>query len=430
MGKTNKKEFLRVVDDSGHSRRGTRVDRPHEDLAPASELSPPAARQNPIATDDLEALKRLITRARTQSAQLARCLQKREKELNRREAALNAQSAVVESSVRSSRLWIAEHSFELNEQRKLLEHTNQSAIEERAEALASEKLQHLESLRAKYDEQLRLAHANLERRRASLEDDYRRRESMFREPSPAQVQKENDLRQMATGLLKREDQLVQAERILARQKGELEIRREELALRKDQLEGQARQERRHLADEQRRWHAEAEKEKQLLARQREEFDARYSAMDRMREDVMRVQRETLEYRLAIEELWGQLSGVIAPETLTRSLGRIRARLTDHYRLYETELSEKKRELEELADRLAGEHSRIRQYKQRLHEWANRQQEITDERAERLVRREQELERQDAEHQELLLNWQNERQGYQDEIQRLLRQAATMQPIAA
>ena len=78
-------------------------------------------------------------------------------------------------------------------------------------------------------------------------------------------------------------------------------------------------------------------------------------LEELRAELGRMHRETLEIRLATEELWVQVSGVAPPAVLTRSLGQIRARLADHYRLAGSELDEQKEELQTIRCELAEQH---------------------------------------------------------------------------
>ena len=138
----------------------------------------------------------------------------------------------------------------------------------------------------------------------------------------------------------------------------------------------------------------------------------------------RIHREALEIRLATEELWVQLCGSAPPAALTRSLGQVRAKLAEHYRMAAAEVAEKKVELETLRNQLAEEHKKLTRQKVGLEQWATGRQQEVEQQAQRLVAREEELERQETTFNDRVRQWQGERLGYQQEIRRLKAQFAT------
>jgi hypothetical protein len=84
-------------------------------------------------------------------------------------------------------------------------------------------------------------------------------------------------------------------------------------------------------------------------------------------------RETLEIRLATEELWVQLSGAAPPVALTRSLARIRSQLADDYRLAKAELDGQRQELDRLREEMKQQHERLVCRKRELEIWARQRQ---------------------------------------------------------
>jgi septal ring factor EnvC (AmiA/AmiB activator) len=126
-------------------------------------------------------------------------------------------------------------------------------------------------------------------------------------------------------------------------------------------------------------------------------------------------RETLEIRLATEELWVQLSGTAPAATLTQTLGQVRAKLAEQYRMANTELAGQRKELDEIRAQLAQQHEKLMVQKRDLDAWASRRQEEIQEQAARLVAREQELERQDAEFQQRSRESQIEQLDYRRQI---------------
>ena len=83
--------------------------------------------------------------------------------------------------------------------------------------------------------------------------------------------------------------------------------------------------------------AELEEQRRAVARRSEQLDRSRAALEQFRGELGQLHRETLEIRLATEELWVQLSGVAPPAALIQSLGGIRNKLAEHYRSAQSEL---------------------------------------------------------------------------------------------
>ncbi len=132
----------------------------------------------------------------------------------------------------------------------------------------------------------------------------------------------------------------------------------------------------------------------------------------------RLHRETLEIRLATEELWAQLSGAAPPAALVQSLGRIRGKLAEHYRLANLELHAQKEELEKLRGQLAAQHEALAREKCRFEEFTSTQQKEAQQQASRLIARERQLDRRDAELRAQSQQWQVERIELEQELRSL------------
>jgi len=221
-----------------------------------------------------------------------------------------------------------------------------------------------------------------------------------------------------------------AENLLARQQSECEHQRQQLDFERDRQREEAHAELDKLANERRRAEAELEKKKTTLKRRGDDLDARRSALKQLRLEVTRTQRETLEMRLATEELWARLCGSMAPAALTQSLGQIRLKLADQNRLAQAELAEQKADLQALNSRLAEQHEKLSAQKHEVQDWLKRRQEEIEQQAAMLVSREQELDRQESQFKQLDQQWQKERLALQQEIRGLLRQVRRGESLAA
>jgi hypothetical protein len=221
----------------------------------------------------------------------------------------------------------------------------------------------------------------------------------------------------------RREQLEKAENELAEARKEVELLRRQLVEERHTIERQARHERQKIAAERRAALAELEQKRQATQRQCEQADRNRAALRKLREELERMHRETLEIRLATEELWVQLSGSAPPAAITHSLAQVRSKLAEHYRMAQAELAEKKREFRSLCERLAKRHQQLRRQKDELERWASARQDEIQQQAQRLVGREQQLEREQQRIDELVRQWRAKELAYLQEIRRLRCQPA-------
>jgi hypothetical protein len=291
-----------------------RIDPAHQ--AAAAPSAEPAA--DAPATPEAEA-----EQWRTQANQLAEHLRARQKDLDHREAELNARSAQLESDLRCARLWLSERIAELQE-------------------------------------------------RAAAPD----------AGPPAGPQSV----QPAAGALE------------AKQK---------------QLEDAQS----HFEAERRRAMAEVEEQRRAVGRRAEHVDRSRLALEQLRGELDRLHRETLEIRLATEELWAQLSGAAPPAALVQSLARIRGKLAEHYRLANLELHKQKEELERVRGQLADEREKLAQAKGCYEQYVAAEQREAQLQASRLIARERQLDCRDAELRTQSQQWQVERCELQQELRR-------------
>lgn len=250
------------------------------------------------------------------------------------------------------------------------------------------------------------------------------------QPGPELLLREEQVREAAQALEARDRQIKQAEADLDEARAELDRLGERLLADRRKVQEQARTERQRMAAEHHRVLAELDEKRQSLARRSEHVDQCRAALEQLREELGQMHRETLEIRLATEELWVQLSGSSPPAALTRSLGQIRAKLAKGYQQVGEELTERKQELEALRSQVAEEHGRLVRAKEDWERWAARRQEEIDQQAQRLLAREQVLDRQETVFNDLARKWQAEQLGYQQEIRRLKAQVGQPEAVPA
>lgn len=405
--------------------------------------------------------------------QLARQLQERQQSLDRREAQLNAMHADLDSRYRMARLWlteqethIAEKTASLDEkEREIAEYGSRAAVAQAAQAESSreeqskldqtakdierreeeqkadaqrlaEQEQRIERAKAELEERrrqqedrqrwdqqrylarraaflelVRLQNAGIERRRRAVEEDAARLASEGNRKSNPHCATDE-------GLSARQRRLVQAEAALEGERLELFECRQKQAAEREALFCRATALRQKLDESRRRAAARIARENALLTRRRKEISGQKRALDETRREVVRIHRETLELRLAIEEIWTQLGTSASPEVLTESLGKARHKLADQYRLAREELATREAELEKIREQLAGEHKELIGRKNELQDWLARRQNELDEQRAALARRQQALEAHEDEQSERWTEAYGRRLALEREVRRL------------
>ena len=346
----------------------TRVDAPHEMAASVSGAGPEAPPPDDTPAEQL----------RLQALQLATYLRGRQKELDAREAELNSHIACCESEARTARLW-------LEQRRADLDAENAALVGQRQELTA---------------------------RVTTLDD------------------REEELARRQRIMSDQEQALLQRQQKLSLREQEFEERLERLAVAESAREtnAQATAERcadvqrqvavgERLATEHRREMADLERKRQTVQRRAEHVDKCRASLKQLRDELVRMHRETLEIRLATEELWVQLSGAAPPAALTRSLGRIRTGLAEQYTQANAELVEQKKELETIRGQLDSQLSKLIEHKRQLEQWAAGRERDCESQASRLIAREEQLQREEDHLREQAKDWQAERLGFQQELRR-------------
>ncbi len=291
----------------------------------------------------------------SQASQLAEHLRERQKELDHREAELNAWAAKLERDGRAARLWFEEQ---------------QAALAEAAT-----------------------------------------------EPGTV-VLRDEAVSRKAEGLAARERRLAEVDAELAAQREALQKFHEQLTAERQLLDDHSRAERERLAAEEAQLAADIERQRREIAERGEHVDQSRAALEQFRAELSRMHGETLEIRLATEELWAELSGSTPPAELTRSLGRIRGRLADHYRMANADLDQKKSELEHLRDQLSEQYEKLVRQKRSFDDWAAACRDEVEQQAARLQAQTEDIERREADMGEYARTAQSEKLELQQEIRRL------------
>jgi hypothetical protein len=400
------------IGQNGHVPTMTRVDAPHEPM----DLAREAVGEEPMPAQQLVPDESVSEQIGLQAAQLATHLRNRQEELDHREAELNSRVARLESDARAARLWLDQHEIDLSSHAEALaqQHRELTAREEvvakSEEAIArrSRKLTEREAELAKqeWDVERRLA------RLATVEASQQRRVSI------SDVEKAEELQHTAEALDQRRCQLDEEERRLADLQSEIQGLCEQLAADHHNFAELSASLRQQIDAERRQALAEIEEKRQAVQRRAKHVDDSSAALQKLRTELEQLHQENLQIRLATEELWAQLSGDAPPAALTQSLGRIRAKLAEHYRQIQAEATEQKKGLETIRGELAAQYEKLAEQKQQFERWVADCQEDCRQQASRLVAREQQLHDREILNRQQSQRWQAERLRYQLELSRL------------
>lgn len=439
---------------------------PLEFSSPAEELS-----------DDLAEQLRL------QSEQLAAELQRRRDQLDRRESRLNARDAEQDNEARGLRMWLVERQQELDEREKALLRRERDVEDRSSQIIAAEAFQESSQSEAqryvqkqqavldrrlaeieKREHELALRDAALETAQAELEG---AREAFdakcTEEKQRIETRRESSLQMIRLGLeglesrrQEVEQQAVQAEALRKRLQNEeqqrphapsegladlerrerlveegfelidhrrsaLEDLEVQLKERADAQLRQLRRDRQQLLTQEQQLELRNKQMHEKFQKRESELDARQAALDQLRETLGKSQRESLELRLATEELWNQLVTKFPAPALTGSLGQIRAQLADHDRQVRQELLEHRQKLEVLRDQLIEQHARLDQKKRDHQAWVDRRTKELDDRTNSITARQFKLQEQQQAIEHLQHDWTCERLALQDQVQSLMRQ---------
>lgn len=388
-----------------------------------------------------------------QVAQLAGHLRDRLREVDRREAALNARVAELESDLRASRMWLRERELEFQQretelQREieaLRESTSSRRIESDfsvidPEARAAELSDREQQLQLHEDE-LRERRFEVDRQGAALrhaqqlwQQQREREERALSEQRQRDAQQAADERALAAQELEqltaqREQQLSAGEALLCEHA--LQLDRDRAALLADRQRWDTHHAREQQAIEGLRADVEAE-----LSDRRARLDSRQqwierqkSGLEQVRDEALKLHRQSLEMRLLAEQLWSQITGNLTPAEVTQTIAQLRLKLAEQYRIEEQQLVSRRDELVELSERMAGQHRELDQLKSGVRQWAAARQREIEQQASALVTRELALDQQQEQSRQSQQQWHAERRRYEQQIRDLTSQLRAL-PAAA
>jgi len=391
----------------------------------------------------------------TQAQQLADHLQARQERLDRREAEIHAQLALVEREMRGARLWAEEQEADLKRREEQLaareadlevREAQRAATQSRVEAkttsaerdlagrekTVAKRQQEVEQAVTQLTEQadsIELAHVRLAAHRDETErrlqherqriDNYRETtlrtvrqalagveahreaveaELVARREALASAPPEPTAREAGSAIednAARERGREEAESRLAEQLAEVALFRADLEAKRHELDQRIEQAEQELSDAKAFAEADLARKQNSLERRAARQEQRREALEQMRRDVAEQHRESLEMRLATEELWAQMAGSGPAAGLTVAVGQIRRRMDDHYRLANTELAEQRAEIRTLCERLKAERDALAVKRHDVQDWVARRQAELERLAADLTARQHELAEKEA-----------------------------------
>jgi hypothetical protein len=377
-----------------------------------------------------------------QVGQLAGHLRERLREVDRREAAINARSSQLESELRASRLWLRERELGFQERENELKRTIEE-LEARstsvqpdedtpgfdAEARQAELNELARQLQLRED-QLRERRFEADRQAAALchaqQVWQQQRESEERQLTLQREHMNHDFRQLTA---EREEQLRAAELLLNEHAQQLNRDRTALVTDRDAWEQQKSRQRQAIEELRATTEAELADRRQRLDARQQWIERQRGGLDQVRNEASLLHRQSIEMRLLVEQLWSQITGCLTPAEVAQSIAQLRLKLAEQYRIEEQQLTARRDALVELSERIAAQHRELTQLRSGLRDWAAARQIEIEQQAAALVQRELTLDAQQEQLRQAQQQWNFDRRQYEQQIRDLTSQLRA-QPVAA
>lgn len=395
-----------------------------------------------VAGETLESRREQL---QLQVSQLAGHLRERLREVDRREAAVNARASQLEADLRAGRLWLRERENEFQQRenelkRQIEELEEQSAgpvdqgavanalhgvpdpalgadFESRQQDLA-ERGHHLQlkenEFRERRFEQDR--HSAALRHAQQVWEHERSREEQ--DLALARTRLDAEFRQRTA---QREAELHSSEQLLAEHAALLDRDRAALLADRQAWEEHKSRQRQELEAEQSAAAQEREDRQQRLDARQDWIERQKGSLEQARSEILGLHRQSLEMRLIAEQLWSQITGRLTPAEVTHAVAQLRLKLTEQYKLEEQHLDAKREELVVLGERITGQHAELKQLQAGLREWAAARQSEIEQQAAKLVQRELALDADEEQHRQAQHAWQADRRRLEQQIRDLTAQ---------
>jgi hypothetical protein len=377
-----------------------------------------------------------------QVAQLAGHLRERLREVDRREATLNARVAQLESDLRTARLWLRERELAFQERENELKRQIEELQERPTESVTDTESEFADcdsrlAEIAERERELGLKEGDLRERRFEFDRQVaalRHAQQVWQQQHEREEQQlHNDREQTGRDLqqlvAQREEQLRTAELLVAEQAKELDRDRTALVAERRNWEEQRIRQRQAIDELRSSAEAEAADRRTRMEARQEWIERQKAGLDQVRDEALRLHRQSLEMRLLAEQLWSQINRALMPADVAQAVAQLRLKLAEQYRVEEEQLARRQEELIKLSEKIAGQHRDLTQLKGGIREWAMARQAEIERQAATLVQRELALDAQQEESRQAAQNWNADRRRYEQQIRDLTTQLRTL-PAAA
>ena len=188
--------------------------------------------------------------------------------------------------------------------------------------------------------------------------------------------------------------------------------------------------------EQKKQRVELQRQSELLAAQAENLEERHHRLDELRDELEHTHAATLEARIAVEEIFAQISQSISPEAAEERVAGARTAISEHYRKLRDSLADERGELNRERETIDGKMNELREVRSDLSDWIAEREEKLRLKDVQLTEYEDSSDEREQAWRNAQRRWQNERIEAEGIIRDLLKQisdihlpavAATIQP---
>jgi hypothetical protein len=238
------------------------------------------------------------------------------------------------------------------------------------------------------------------------------KQELDRERNESRELLERDFHQRIAG---REKQLEAAEAMLNEQFAAIE--RDRAALYADRRDWDEHNKRQRQAIDELRQAAEdelADRRTRLEARQ-EWIERQKAGLEQVRDEALKLHRQSLEMRLVAEQVWSQITVMRSPAELTQTIASARLQLSEQYRIEEQQLAARREELLGLSEKVAQQHQELVQLRDGVRDWGLARQKEIERQARALAERESVLDTQQEKLRDRENEWNSQRREYDRQI---------------
>ncbi len=179
----------------------------------------------------------------------------------------------------------------------------------------------------------------------------------------------------------------------------------------------------NLRHEQQQWQEERKRTRLEFVRREKALNERQQALERLRCELRQLHQETLEMRLAAEELAAELRCDASTLRLNELIPRIRQKIADHFQEDRDALSAQREGVVDLLQRLQTQRQDADRARKSVQQWFVRRQRQIEEDSARLIARQYELDSEAAQSEKRAQGWEQERLDLQQNARRLAKQVA-------